>query len=160
MQTLFSYLPEDRLRALAQNSSLPEHTHGAALFADISGFTPLFDALTGKLGSQRAAEEMTRLVSQVYESLIQQVNQQHGSVIGFVGDAITCWFDGQDAANFQKPVSAAARASTCALAMQREMSVFAKVEAIPGVTATLTVKIGIASGAARRFMVGDPIFNA
>ena len=41
--SLAAYLPQDRRQALAQGADLPEHTHGAALFADISGFTPLTD---------------------------------------------------------------------------------------------------------------------
>ena len=42
MSALFAaYLPMDRRHALADGRALPEHTHGAALFADISGFTPL-----------------------------------------------------------------------------------------------------------------------
>jgi predicted ATPase len=144
---LFSYLPQDRLRVLAGGELLPETTTGSALFADISGFTPLFKELADKLGPQRAAEEMTRLLNQVYESLIGQVDQQQGSIIDFVGDAITCWF-----ADDAPPL----RAATCALAMQREMAAFAHVEAAPGVTAELSVKIGLACGPARRFLVGDP----
>jgi len=36
---LAAYLPQDRCAALARGEPLPEHTHGTALFADISGFT-------------------------------------------------------------------------------------------------------------------------
>ena len=39
------YLPQDRRLALARQSVLPERTHGAALFADIAGFTPLTEGL-------------------------------------------------------------------------------------------------------------------
>ena len=37
--TLHTYLPQDRLRALARGETLPDRTTGSALFADISGFT-------------------------------------------------------------------------------------------------------------------------
>lgn len=41
MTALSAYIPQDRLRALAAGESLPDRTTGSALFADISGFTPL-----------------------------------------------------------------------------------------------------------------------
>jgi class 3 adenylate cyclase len=42
--TLHTYLPQDRLRALARGETLPDRTNGSALFADISGFTALTEA--------------------------------------------------------------------------------------------------------------------
>ena len=45
MQTLSAYLPADRYRSLARGVPLRERASGAALFADISGFTPLTEAL-------------------------------------------------------------------------------------------------------------------
>jgi adenylate cyclase len=156
MKLLTPYLPIDRLHAVARGEDLPEACQGSALFADISGFTPLAESLAAQLGPQRAAEELTRLLDRVYSILMDQVHRFHGSVIGFVGDAITCWFDEQDLTGFQKPVRSALRAATCALAMQREMAAFAGVEVIPGVTAALSVKIGISCGPARRFVAGDP----
>jgi class 3 adenylate cyclase len=98
------YLPIDRLHALLSQRTLPEDCQGSALFADISGFTPLAESLAARFGAQRAAEELTRSLNQVYTALINQVHRYHGSVIGFVGDAITCWFGGQDLTGFQKPV--------------------------------------------------------
>ncbi len=169
MEDLTAYLPMDRRQALARGLELPERCSGTALFADISGFTPLFAALAEQLGPQRAAEEMTRLLGQVYDRLVYQVEQQHGSVIDFVGDAITCWFDEKGEGRSRKregqpevPTEAAfslssRRAATCALAMQRAMVPFTDVDVLPGVRATLAVKVGIACGPARRFVVGDPV---
>jgi class 3 adenylate cyclase len=42
--TLHIYLPQDRLQALANNTSLADRQSGAVLFADISGFTALNEA--------------------------------------------------------------------------------------------------------------------
>ncbi len=39
--TLSGYIPIDRRQALANGTGLPEQTTGAALLADIAGFTPL-----------------------------------------------------------------------------------------------------------------------
>src|SRR5438067_9569139 len=88
-----AYLPTDRRRALAEGQDLPDRTVGVALFADISGFTPLTEALTQELGPRYGADELTRHLNSVYDALIAVVQRFDGSVIGFSGDAITCWFD-------------------------------------------------------------------
>ena len=88
------YIPTDRRHALAQDVTLPERTSGAALFADISGFTPLTEALVREFGPRGGAEELTRQLNLVYDVLIAKVHRYGGSVIGFAGDAITCWFAG------------------------------------------------------------------
>src|SRR5690242_20167839 len=93
MESLHAYIPTDRRHALAQGVELPDRTSGAALFADISGFTPLTEALVRLLGPQRGTEELPRQLNIVYDALIAQVDQYRGSVIGFSGDAITCWFE-------------------------------------------------------------------
>jgi len=93
MDQLSVYLPQDRRAALARGESLPEQTHGAALFADISGFTPLTEALDRALGSRHGAEALTRQLNQIYDALIAEVDRYGGSLIGFAGDSITCWFD-------------------------------------------------------------------
>src|SRR5437773_3962727 len=93
MDQLSVYLPQDRRAALAQGKLLPEHTHGAALFADIAGFTPLTEALDRALGARRGAEALVQQINQVYTALVAEVERYGGSVIGFAGDSITCWFD-------------------------------------------------------------------
>jgi class 3 adenylate cyclase/tetratricopeptide (TPR) repeat protein len=67
-------------------------------------------------------------------------------VISFSGDAITCWFDGDEGL----------RATACALAMQQEMKNFARVQTPAGTTVSLAIKVGITVGPVRRFLVGDP----
>jgi class 3 adenylate cyclase len=146
VETFDIYLPMDRRQAIAEGRELPDRAEGSALFADISGFTPLAEALAVQLGSQRGVEELTHQLNRVYEALIVQVHRYGGSVIGFVGDAITCWFDGDDGL----------RATACALAMQRAIAPFAEIEVMSGITAALTIKVGIANGPVRRFRVGDP----
>ena len=59
MEVPEAYIPIDRRLALARDAELPSHTTGAALFADISGFTPLTETLAHELGPQRGAEELT-----------------------------------------------------------------------------------------------------
>lgn len=135
MSALHTYLPQDRRRALSRGEALPDRTSGSALFADISGFTPLTEALIQELGQRRGIEELTRQINAVYDALIAEIEKYGGSVIGFAGDAITCWFDGEGAL----------RAVTAALALQAAMSAFPK----------LGLKVAVTSGPARRFAVGD-----
>jgi class 3 adenylate cyclase len=90
MNPLHSYLPQDRLRALARGEPLPDRASGAALFADISGFTPLTEALSRDLGPRRGVDELSGQINAVYDALIAQVERFGGSVIGFAGDAMTC----------------------------------------------------------------------
>ena len=62
-EPLSVYLPMDRRQALVRGETLPDRATGAALTADISGFTPLASALAQELGLQRGAEELTRLLN-------------------------------------------------------------------------------------------------
>src|SRR4051812_30449150 len=93
MESLYPYIPADRQFAIASGVELPEYTTGAALFADISGFTLLTDMVVRSLGPQRGAEELPRWLNRIYDGLIADVTRYRGSVISFSGDAITCWFD-------------------------------------------------------------------
>src|SRR5258708_6497737 len=146
MEGFAPYIPMDRRQALARNLALPDRSEGAALFADISGFTPLTEALTRTLGHRRGAEELTTHLNSVYQALIQEVDRYGGSVIAFAGDAITCWFDQDEGW----------RSTACAQAIQATMSQFSEVKLANQETVALAVKIGIARGPARRFLAGDP----
>jgi len=141
-----AYIPGDRRRALATGAAMPDRVHGAALFADISGFTPLTEALANELGAQRGAEEITANLNRVFHALISDLDRFGGHVIYFSGDAITCWLDGDDGT----------RAVACALAMQATMEDLREVVTPGGTKVPLAMKVSIAVGAARRFIVGDP----
>jgi hypothetical protein len=72
MELLSAYMPMDRRQALLKGSVLPTRARGSALFADISGFTPLTNALVQELGPTRGAEEVTWHVNRVFGTLIAQ----------------------------------------------------------------------------------------
>ncbi|MEZ4713402.1 MAG: tetratricopeptide repeat protein [Caldilineaceae bacterium] len=146
MNDLITYLAMDRRFAIAGGYALSDRTQGAALFVDISGFTPLTETLVRELGRQRGAEELTRYLNLVYDAVIDELHRYGGSVIAFAGDAITCWINGDDGA----------RAVACALAMQAAMQPFAAVTTASGSTVALAMKAAVATGPARRFTVGDP----
>ena len=141
-----AYIPGDRRRALAAGVSIPDRIHGAALFADISGFTPLTEALANELGPQRGAEELTSHLNQVFQGLISELDRYGGEVIYFSGDAITCWIDRDEGL----------RAIACAFAMQDAMARMQEIVTPGGSTVRLGIKVAIAVGDARRFVVGDP----
>ncbi len=166
MNAFLPYIPIDRRRALATGTLLPDRTQGTALFVDISGFSRLTEQLVHAHGRRRGAEELTRHLNAVYTPLIAAVHAQGGSVIGFSGDAITCWFDARaNDSRFSNTQSdnamrdAANRAAGAAGAIQAAMPQFATIT-INGTggdaVVSLAVKTAIASGPARRFLVGDP----
>lgn len=150
---LSAYLPQDRRRALARGESLPNRTIGTALFADISGFTALTEQLRHTLGPRRGIEALTSQIDIVYTALIAEIERHGGSVISFAGDAVMCWFNDKEEGRSEKaegssffPRPSAFLAVACGLAMQTAMSQFPQ----------LGLKIAIATGPARRFVVGNP----
>lgn len=146
MDALYEYIPEDRRKALALDEPLADRSWGAALFADISGFTPLAQTLVHELGHRRGAEELTHHLNAVFDSLISALHLYGGTVVGFSGDAITCWFD----------TDSGVRAIAGALAMQQRLKELACVELPSGKTISLAMKGAIACGPVRRFVVGNP----
>jgi class 3 adenylate cyclase len=145
IETFLSYVPMDRRQALAHGTILGDRASGAVLFADISGFTPLTATLYKELGPQRGAEELDRILNQVFGLLIDRIHQYRGSVIGFSGDAITCWFDGDDGL----------WATACALTMQDVVVNMGSIEVPGGISLPLDIKVSVAAGRARRLITGD-----
>ncbi|HEU5217017.1 MAG TPA: AAA family ATPase, partial [Gemmatimonadales bacterium] len=152
---LDAYLPVDRRQAIIAGGTLPDRAHGAALFADVSGFTALTGALEAELGRKRGAEELLRHINRVYDHLVAEVHSKAGSVVGFAGDSITCWFDDRPE-GVAGTAPAAHRALSAALGMQAGMSTVAVAETPSGARVSLGIKVAITAGPARRFAVGDP----
>jgi class 3 adenylate cyclase len=146
LESLAAYIPMDRRQAMDDGAVIDGEITGTALFADISGFTPLSEALVRSLGPQRGAEELTIHLNRFYDALIDRLHHYKGSVIGFSGDAITCWFN-QDRGH---------RTAACALAMQKTTAQFQDIKLPDGETITLVMKAALAFGNAKRLLVGDP----
>lgn len=143
---LVPFIPADRRQALAADTDLPDPDEGTALFADISGFTALTGALADAYGPRRGAEELTRHLTRIYDALIDEVHSRNGSVVGFSGDAITCWFGGDDGR----------AAIAAAHAMQAAMAGLPPVEVRASEATELGLKVAAVHGTVRRFVVGDP----
>ena len=141
-----AYIPRDRRRALAAGVELPDRVSGSALFADISGFTALTEALAAELGAQRGAEELTANLNRVFHAIIAELDAYGGDVIYFSGDAVTCWIDGDDGV----------RAVACGLSMQETIAREGHVSTPGGTNVQLGMKVAVVVGQARRFVVGDP----
>src|SRR4051794_28100289 len=142
----WAYIPRDRRRALAAGQPLPTRVSGSALFADISGFTPFTEQLADELGSQRASEVLTGHLNRIFHAVIAELDRVGGDVIYFSGDAITCWLDGDDGL----------RATSCGFAMQEAIEREGHIATPAGRDFRLTLKVAVAVGEARRFVVGDP----
>ncbi len=141
LHDLVPFLPVDRLHAILHNTPLPDEADGVALFADISGFTPLAEQLSRELGPERGAEELNTQVNYTFVGLIDAVDRYHGSVLRFSGDALLAWFTGRESTQ---------RAVTAAQAMRAFM------QAVNPVLPWLQLKIGIGTGWTKRFNPGDP----
>lgn len=155
-ESIAAYIPpEVAYRALGGARDAPRPgefipVQGAALFADVAGFTPISErlALLGPLGT----EELTRILNQTFATLIAQVVAHGGSVARFSGDALTAFFVRPSGAS---PRETAARALACALAMQRAITAQATDIQVEGQTFRLSFKIGAAYGPAALLAVGD-----
>lgn len=150
MESLFAYVPIDRRNALFKQITLAEQTYGTALFADISQFTNISEMLADDFGAFRGAEELTNLLNSIFTPLIESVHRFGGSVIGFSGDALTCWFDHTVHGDAHEQ-----RGIACAAALQETTRHFSFTAGYSN-PITLSLKTAVVSGPAFRFLVGDP----
>jgi predicted ATPase/class 3 adenylate cyclase len=146
LRTLAAYIPPGLIRATLRDPSpavpagpLAERFPAAVLFADVSGFTPLTEALAQK-GSE-GPEELTRLLNNYFSRMISLIESEGGEVVKFSGDALTVIFPATD-----EPLSVAVRrARQAAEAMQAAMTEFSTLRTSAGAVA-LGMKIGLGAG--------------
>ena len=85
----------------ARHVPLPyeERVRGALLFADVSGFTKLTQALqASSLGLARGAEVLNDILSNYFNVLIECFHEHGGDVVSFSGDAMTVLFEASEEA--------------------------------------------------------------
>jgi class 3 adenylate cyclase/tetratricopeptide (TPR) repeat protein len=120
---------------------------GSLLFADLSGFTALSERLS-VLGRQ-GAEEVSAVVSRLFDALIAEIHAHQGALLKFGGDALTAFFDAE-----ALDADHAAAATAAALAMQRRMAAFDNLKTRAG-SFTLSLRVGVHSGRVFAAEVGD-----
>src|ERR1700674_1060798 len=90
-ETLLSYGPQLSARHLAAepdsaDTSWAEGFPAAILFVDIVGFTPLTRLLEQR--GQQGVEELSLLINDFWDPLIDLVSSYGGDVVKFLGDAL------------------------------------------------------------------------
>ncbi len=139
-----TYLPR---HLVAQEIAVPppEHVRGAflygtALFADISGFTAMTEALShqerGQDRRREGAEKITGIVDDYFTEMLTPLLAYDGLLLKFGGDAIMALFLGEEHA---------LRAIQAALTMQERMHRFRQVEVF-GQTFSLRMTVGLGTG--------------
>ncbi len=154
-QQIAAYLPTSVVAAILRDALPPpgrsQWLKGAVLFADVSGFTRLAEELA--TDGPRGAEELNRLLRQLFDGMIAVIHRAGGSVSHFYGDAMLVHFAEED-------MTAAARAAVCAAELQRLMARHysqVRVNRLPGKRDVfgLSVKIGLGYGDCLELIVGD-----
>lgn len=120
-----------------------------ALFADISGFTPMSEVL-GNIGPQ-GTEELSRSLNQTFGAMIARISAAGGSIGKFAGDALTVLFP----TTTRTRRVTLRRAIQCALDMQADRAATPTFTTSAG-TFSLAMKIGIGMGDLLTTTIGDP----
>ncbi|NOK58880.1 MAG: hypothetical protein GFH23_1086616n243 [Chloroflexi bacterium AL-N1] len=151
---LYAYLPtyilhDIRNRPLTLPTQHEQRFSALALFADVSGFTPMSEKFN-TIG-RRGAEELTTILNTYFTTMIELVHSYGGSVGKFGGDSLMVLFPYTVAA--QSTVTH--QAVQCAWDMQVAMRDYTLVDTSVGVF-TLSMKVGIGTGSILSTTVGDP----
>jgi len=155
MSTLWrSFVPyhvaRDLIRQPGQSPVGQEQRFDAVvLFADVSGFTALSEAL-GAAGRD-GTEELTTILNRYFEQMIALIQSYGGITAKFGGDALTVLFP----YTIEDHQAVARRALQCALEMQGRMPGYTNLPTSAGLF-SLTMKAGLAQGPIFCTTVGDP----
>ncbi|HLW11078.1 MAG TPA: adenylate/guanylate cyclase domain-containing protein, partial [Casimicrobiaceae bacterium] len=115
---------------------------GTAVFADVSGFTKLSEALAQK--GREGAEQITETIEHVFGVLLGVAYERGGTLLKFGGDALLLWFQGEH--HMVHACGAAARIRD----VLRDVGTIA----LPDVTITLRISQGVHTGRFEFFAVG------
>lgn len=167
LDTFASYVPTLTLNHIAADPApliAPklEQFPAAILFADISGFTALAEAL-GKQGPA-GAEELGGILNDYFGQLTALIAEHGGDVVKFAGDALLAiWPVGKDDADLR---TAAIRAAQCGLVAQKELSNYQasantrlSMRMAIGVGETSTMYVGGSFGRWEFMIAGEPMLQ-
>jgi len=144
LQHLTAYVPPPVLNYAFRNphqqlAGTWRRFHGVTVFADISGFTPLAEALA--YNGSHGAEELNAILNQVFEALISTIDSHGGQVVSFGGDALSVIWPCQP----ETMAQTAWRALQAAFAMQSTIAGFSIIPTSRG-EFDLRTKIGMSAG--------------
>ncbi|MBN2002787.1 MAG: tetratricopeptide repeat protein [Anaerolineae bacterium] len=152
LSAIAPYVPYALIQSVLQDATFSdaptsERFPAGILFADVSGFTPLTEALARK--GAEGPEEMRGLLNRYFNAMIVLTEAEGGSVVKFSGDAMTVLFPAKD-----EPLGhAVRRAYQAAVAMQTAMHEFDRLETSVGVV-SLGMKIAIGAGEVLAMQIG------
>jgi class 3 adenylate cyclase/tetratricopeptide (TPR) repeat protein len=115
---------------------------GTLVFADISGFTDLTEALAKR--GREGAEEIAGVVDAAFAELIGRAYAHHADLLKFGGDAILLLFQGENHAQ---------RAGSAAVGMQEALTAMRRRSTSAG-PVRLQMSVGVHSGVFHFFLVG------
>jgi class 3 adenylate cyclase/tetratricopeptide (TPR) repeat protein len=134
------------LRAWLTTDAAATHRNvdGTLALIDISGFTQLTERLAahGKIG----AEELTEILDALFSELLELADRDGAYLLKWAGDAVLLLFEGDDHA---------ARAARAAFRMRARLRQLGSARTPPR-RVRLRMSVGIHSGEATLFLVGDP----
>ncbi|MBN1487057.1 MAG: AAA family ATPase [Anaerolineae bacterium] len=139
---LQTYLPR-KLHTPANLGRVPKGgwVEGTALFADVTGFTPLTEHLR-QLGDE-GAEQLNKMINDLFAAILGPLTHSHGELLIFAGDAILAYFPKRSG---DEDALWAARAG---LRMVRAIAPF---DALP---VPLSMSVGLARGRFFEALVGS-----
>jgi class 3 adenylate cyclase/predicted ATPase len=144
------YLAYDFLqRPNAKPLERSQRFDAVVFFSDISGFTPLSEAL-GQASGKAGAEELSQLLNTYFKKMLEIIQAYGGMATKFGGDALTVLFP----YNSTDQNVVASRAVQCALEMQVAMWQYEAITTSAGVF-NLTMRIGVALGSVFCTTVGN-----
>jgi len=155
LSALAAYLPQPLVSLLRDDPyrdwvGFARQQPAAVLFADLVGFTPMTELLTAQ--GREGAEELTRILDQVFTVLIATCEEFGGVVGKFVGDALTVYWAVDSDGDLPVAIQSAL---ACALTLQSQMGAFGHMPTAVG-TFRLTMRVGVAAGVVELRVVGDP----
>ncbi len=156
VRRLSAYLPMTIVRKMLHEelslSGVPNRLMAATMFADMSGFSLMAEALA--IEGPRGAEELNRTLLMTFTALINAIHDAGGAVSHFHGDAMMVYFPDEDG-------QAAARALAAARFMQSLMLTSLSQVQMARLSNSshsfdLTIKIGVGYGRCVELIVGEP----
>ncbi|MCY1072942.1 AAA family ATPase [Archangium lansingense] len=149
LHALAAFLPGSLVRALQEDTSRPRagalrEQQGAVLFADLTGFTAMAEALENSGPS--GAERLRGILDTFFSRLIDTILAHGGDILRFAGDALVALWPADPDGELPRAVRLAAQ---CARAAQ---SLIEGSEPVDGVR--LRLKVGIGAGTVRLSDVG------